>query len=87
MLEDVLLAVICEPVEAPVSLVFTTEFVESQSLIENLVGAGIVVVKRWGGFLRAKGGLHPAVAGFGLFAKAVVGNAKQIIEIVLLCSL
>ena len=87
MLEDVLLAVVDETVEASVGLTSTPQLVKGQSLIEDLVGLGIVVVHGCGGFLWAFCRLLPVCDGFLLLPKGLVGYAEEVVEVILLSSL
>lgn len=86
-LEEMLLAVADELVETAMSLGSATEFEEGQSLIENLLGLGIVVVhgcRRLGGSV---GGQLPMLAGLHIVAQQLIGTAQEVVEIVVLCSL
>ena len=86
-LEEVLLAVADELVETAMSLGSATEFEEGQSLIENLLGLGIVVVhgcRRLGGSV---GGQLPILAGLHIVAQQLIGTAQEVVEIVVLRSL
>ena len=86
-LEEVLLAVADELVETAMGLGSATELEQGQSLIENLLGLGIVVVhgcRRLGGSV---GGQLPMLAGLHIVAQQLVGTAQEVVEIVVLCSL
>ena len=85
--EEMLLAVADELVETAMGLGSATEFEEGQSLIENLLGLGIVVVhgcRRLGGSVS---GQLPMFAGLHIVTQQLIGTAQEVVEIVVLCSL
>ena len=87
LLEDVLLSVVDETIEATVSLPFATELAERESLIEDLVGLGIVVVHGSSRFLRSTGGLFPALTRLLVLTKGFVSHTEEVVEVVLLCAI
>ena len=86
-LEEVLLAVADELVETAMSLGSATELEQGQSLIENLLGLGIVVVHGCRGFGGSVGGQFPMLACLHIVAKELIGTAQEVVEIVVLCPL
>ena len=86
-LEEMLLAVADELVETAMSLGSATELEQGQSLIENLLGLGIVVVHGCSGLGGSVGGQLPMLAGLHIVAQQLIGTAQEVVEIVVLCSL
>ena len=84
MLEQVLLTVVHESPEAAVGLFVASEPAQGHTLIEDLVGLGIVVVHSRSRFLRTHGGLLPTVACLFRVALHLIGQAKEVVEVVLL---
>ena len=84
ILEEMVLAIVHELVESAVSLVLPAQLNESQSLIEDLVWLGIVVVHGCCWLLRSLGSLLPALLGLFLLALSFVSTTQEVIEVILL---
>ena len=66
------------------SLSLAPQLIKRQTLIEDLVGLGIVVVHRCGRLLRSLRSLLPALTGLRGLSQTVVGHAEEVVEVVLL---
>ena len=84
ILEEMVLTIVHELVESAVSLVLPAQLNESQSLIEDLVWLGIVVVHGCSWLLRPLGSPLPAHLSLFHLARSFVSATQEVIEVVLL---
>ena len=86
-MENMLLTIVDKTIESSMSLILTSEFQKSKSLVEYLFRFGIVIVHRCSWFLRTLCGLLPTLTSLFLLTKTIISNTKIIIEIIFLGSI
>ena len=87
LIEEVVLAVVDELVEASVCFIGAAEAQEGKTLIEDLVGLSVVVVEGCGWFGRTECSLFPALTRFVGIAEGIVSHAEEVVEVALLCAI